>query len=95
MFDIPPESSLLEVHTGTEGRRGSPRILGIPNHQQEQINESCETIEKQINVNQALHSDMNELKASDVPSDFVVIFVSIYSTIYLSRGIYMFGEWSG
>ncbi|KAI3461982.1 hypothetical protein Pfo_018645 [Paulownia fortunei] len=72
MFDIPPKSSLLEAHTDSEDRRrGCSRVLEIPNHQEEKIDKSCETIKNQINVNEALRSDVNEPKALDVPTDSV------------------------
>lgn len=59
MFGRPPKSSLLEAHTGSEGKKGLPRILEIPNHQEEQVNESCEAIKKPGNADENLHSDAN------------------------------------
>ncbi|KAK6118425.1 hypothetical protein DH2020_047842 [Rehmannia glutinosa] len=64
MFDIPPKSSLLETRTDSEG-------VEIPSHQEEKLEESCETNKNQINVNEALHSDVNEQKTLDVPTGFV------------------------
>ncbi|KAH6796712.1 hypothetical protein C2S52_021266 [Perilla frutescens var. hirtella] len=59
IVDGPPKFSLLEAHIGSEGKEGSPR--------KDQVNESREAIKKQSNANETLHSDANELKASDVP----------------------------
>ncbi|XP_057806952.1 TSL-kinase interacting protein 1 isoform X2 [Salvia miltiorrhiza] len=63
-------SSLLEAHTGFEDK-GSPRNLVIPNHQEEQTNESCEVIKIQGNADETLRSDVNQLKASDAPTGLV------------------------
>ncbi|PIN07258.1 hypothetical protein CDL12_20178 [Handroanthus impetiginosus] len=70
MFDnMPPKSRLLEAHIDSEGKRRScGRGLQIPNHGEKKIDESSETIKKQIDINEASHSDMNEPKALHVPT---------------------------
>lgn len=75
-------SSFLEAHDGSEGKKGSPRILEIPNHQEEQLDGSCEDNRQQDHADDYLHSDVNELKASDEPTGLVVIFRSIYSQLF-------------
>lgn len=80
-------SSLLEAHNGFEGKKVSPRISEIPNHQEEQLDGSCED-NKQDHADDTLHSDVNELKASDEPTGFVVIFRSIYSRFFVCQKLY-------
>ncbi|KAL0395560.1 UNVERIFIED_CONTAM: TSL-kinase interacting protein 1 [Sesamum calycinum] len=66
IFHIPPKASLLEAHTDSESRRrGCSRVLEISNYQNGKLDESCETIQQLTNVNEALTSDVNELKPLD------------------------------
>ncbi|KAK4430644.1 TSL-kinase interacting protein 1 [Sesamum alatum] len=86
IFHIPPKSSLLEAHTDSEGRRKGCSVLEISNYQKGKINESCETIQQLTNVNEALTSDVNELKtldgSNDLPDDAMMrTDVPIYSTV--------------
>ncbi|KAK4382329.1 TSL-kinase interacting protein 1 [Sesamum angolense] len=88
IFHIPPKASLLEAHTDSEGRRrGCSRVLEILNYQKGKLDESCETIQQLTNVNEALTSDVNELKpldgSYDLPDDAMMRtdVDPIYSTV--------------
>ncbi|KAL2246532.1 UNVERIFIED_CONTAM: TSL-kinase interacting protein 1 [Sesamum indicum] len=66
IFHIPPKASLLEAHTDSEGRRrGCSTVLEISSYQKGKLDVSCETIQQLTNVNEALTSDVNELKPLD------------------------------
>ncbi|KAG8373284.1 hypothetical protein BUALT_Bualt11G0007900 [Buddleja alternifolia] len=71
MFSTPPKSSPLETRMDSGDRRGCSSILEIPTHQGEKIYEASEVIQKQNSVNEALRSDVNEMKALDEPTDVV------------------------
>ncbi|KAL1567962.1 TSL-kinase interacting protein 1 [Salvia divinorum] len=71
MFVKVCNSSLLKAHTSSEDKNSSPRILVIPTHQEAQTNESCEVLKIQGNADRTLHSDVNELKASDALTGLV------------------------
>lgn len=93
IVDFPPKSSLLKAHTDSDGRTGCIRDSKIPKHQEQKIDESCETNEKHINVNEALCSDVNESKALGAADDVKVILGSIFSINFCHR-IFMF-PWIG
>lgn len=84
MFDVRPKSSLEAQRSFESSKGGCPRDLDISNHQHEQIHKSCDTTKTQIRVNEGLDPDVNELKASHVRNDIVVILGPIYSTTKLS-----------
>ncbi|KAL7089870.1 hypothetical protein ACP275_12G004000 [Erythranthe tilingii] len=87
MFDIPPKSSPLEAHTNSDDRRrGCSRGFEIPTHEEENIAESRETTEKQINVNEALGSNVSKMKALGVPNglmddELATDVVPVHSTV--------------
>ncbi|XP_011100918.1 TSL-kinase interacting protein 1 isoform X2 [Sesamum indicum] len=88
IFHIPPKASLLEAHTDSEGRRrGCSTVLEISSYQKGKLDVSCETIQQLTNVNEALTSDVNELKpldgSYDLPDDAMMRtdVDPIYSTV--------------
>ncbi|KAL0391521.1 UNVERIFIED_CONTAM: TSL-kinase interacting protein 1 [Sesamum latifolium] len=88
IFHIAPKAGLLEAHTDSEGRRrGCSRVLEISNYQKGKLDESRETIQQRTNVNEALTSDVNELKpldgSYDLPDDAMMRtdVDPIYSTV--------------
>ncbi|KAL6523730.1 hypothetical protein OROGR_017333 [Orobanche gracilis] len=58
MFDMPPKTSLLEPHRDSE------------DHKEEKPDESCLQIKDQTIVGEPLHSDVNDRKTLDSPTDF-------------------------
>lgn len=86
--------SSLGAHTSSDGKKSSPRILEIQNHQEQQIDGSCEAGQQQDNPDDTSHLDVNELKVSYVPTGLVVIFRFISSKKKCLSAFICFESWS-